>query len=397
MKIIFYSPHPTHDIVSETGYSTHQREVINALRNLGHEVLPVVLGGTEKSNLNPLAEINYKPSSIKTWVKKLIPAVIWTTLNNIRLRRHDKNAGKRLEKAILEFSPELIYERSEYLQDSGTIMALKYKIRHFIEVNAPLVDEMRAFEGKSLLESKGHAIEKFKFEHADKVIVVSTALKEFIEKRYHCEPSKIFVQPNCINPDKIKTDSDRVASVRSDLGIIGKKVIGFVGSMFPYHGVDVLIEAFSELSKDREDLCLMVVGDGIVLNELKEMSQKLGLKDKVIFTGRIPHQAVFNYIELMDVCIMARSNWYGSPVKIFEYGLMRKPIIAPDTVPVRDVITDEEDALIVSDSSAELVRAISRLLNDSVRAHAMADHFHQKVMDEYNWAHAARNIIQLCA
>ena len=72
MRIIYYSPHPTHDIVSEVGYATHQREVILALKALGHDVLPVIMGGTDASTLSPLAQDNYKPSRIKALLKNLM-------------------------------------------------------------------------------------------------------------------------------------------------------------------------------------------------------------------------------------------------------------------------------------------------------------------------------------
>src|SRR5690606_28251527 len=230
MKIIYYSPHPTHDIVSEVGYSTHQREVINALKNLGHTLIPVILGGTEKANLNPLTHENYSPHPLKKILKKFVPGVLWTSSNNYKLRKHDTKAGKLLEKAILEHQPDLIYERSEYLQDSGTLMAKKYKIKHFLEVNAPFVEEMKAFEGPSLFHPKAHKIEEFKLKHADKVISVSSSLANFLIKKYKCKADKIFIQPNCINPEKaIKKQS---ISAEKQL-----RTIGFVGSIFPYHGV----------------------------------------------------------------------------------------------------------------------------------------------------------------
>lgn len=396
MRIIYYSPHPTHDIVSEVGYATHQREVINALKALGHDVLPIIMGGTELSNLNPLATDSYSPSKIKVVLKKIVPRFLWTSFNNFKLRLHDKNAGKRLEENIIGFKPDLIYERSEYLQDSGALMASKYKIKYFLEVNAPFVEEMRSFEGYSLYEGKAHGIEKFKLKKADKVIAVSTALADFLVERYGCGKEKIFVQPNCINPSKIHFDSNQKEHIVRNLGIEGKKVIGFVGSMFPYHGVDMLIRAFSDVCKKRSDVCLLIVGDGIILNDMKALTDQLGIRNDVVFTGKIPHSQVFDYIAAMDICIMAKSNWYGSPVKIFEYGLMSKPIIAPDTAPVRDVMIDGVDAVVIDENEASLATSILRILEDRSFSNNIASTFHDKVLDRYTWDHAAKNIIELC-
>jgi glycosyltransferase involved in cell wall biosynthesis len=396
MRIIYYSPHPTHDIVSEVGYATHQREVILALRNLGHNVFPVIMGGTEEANLNTLATDGYKIPLYKRLIKRILPRFIWTSLNNYKLIRHDIKAGKILEENILKINPDLIYERSEYLQDSGAILANKYKIKYFIEVNAPFIEEMRVFEGYSLFHSKAHKIEAFKLTAADKVFTVSTALKDFLVTRYNCISDKIIVQPNCINPEKIEFDPQLVNNLKGDLKLNTEKVIGFVGSMFPYHGVDILINAFSKVIKEHPGSKLLIVGDGIVLSDLKELTHDLSLDNSVVFTGKIPHSLVFNYIQLMDICIMAKSNWYGSPVKIFEYGLLKKPIIAPDNIPVRDVMVNMQDAILIQENETELKNAICNLLENETFAKSLAINFYNKVIGKYRWSNATETIIQSC-
>lgn len=397
MKIIYYSPHPTHDIVSEVGYATHQREVINALKALGHDVLPVIMGGTDASNLSPLAQDGYKTPVWKKVIKKCIPRFLWTSFNNYKLLKHDLNAASRLESAIQNFQPELIYERSEYLQDSGARMASKFKIPYFLEVNAPFVEEMDSFEGYSLYHSKAHEIEKYKLERADKVIVVSSSLANFLQSSYNCNPNKIFIQPNCINPGKVHLNLEKMNEIKRTLSIDKSNVvIGFVGSMFPYHGVDILVEAFARVQMKFREAKLMIVGDGIIMNDLKMQVKNLNITESVIFTGKIPHSMVFEYIANMDICIMAKSNWYGSPVKIFEYGLMKKPIIAPNTKPVTDVIEHGKDALVIDENSAELEKAIEYLIEHKDKASEMAESFHNKVIDNFTWEKAALNIIKLC-
>ncbi|MFM7764348.1 MAG: hypothetical protein ACKO6I_01705, partial [Sphingomonadales bacterium] len=142
LRIIYYSPHPTHDIVSEVGYSTHQRESIQSFRQLGHEVLPVVLGGTETSAVNThIAGLSEKAGNL-SGVKKLLPLWLWNALKDVELLKHDIKAGRQLEQAIRDFKPDMIYERGEYLQDSGVKMAEKHGIKHVLEVNSPVVEEM---------------------------------------------------------------------------------------------------------------------------------------------------------------------------------------------------------------------------------------------------------------
>ena len=396
MRIIYYSPHPTHDIVSEVGYSTHQREVINALRMLGHEVMTVIMGGENALDHQLIREEKTNPSPLKLALKRIIPRFIWTSLNNYKLILHDRTAGKRLEEAINLHKPDLIYERSEYLQDSGARMAKKYGIRYFLEVNAPFVEEMRHFEGYSLYEGKAHKVEKFKLDAARKVFSVSSALSGFLCKRYNCDPAKIILQPNCINPAQL-SDNGGIKGLKDSLGLGDNKVIGFVGSIFPYHGVDVLIKAFANVNREEAGTRLLIVGDGTIMPDLRKLAQDLGMSEKIIFAGKIPHKNVFSYIQIMDICVMAKSNWYGSPVKIFEYGLMNKPVIAPDTSPVRDVMVHRESGLIVGDDEDELAAAILSYLNNAELAMSCAGNFHRRVTSEFTWQKAAERIIQECA
>ena len=255
---------------------------------------------------------------------------------------------------------------------------------------------MYEFEGYSLYHQLAHQIEAFKLETATKVFTVSSALKQFLTNRYQCEAEKIIVQPNCINQDKIHVEQQNANKVRMELGLGSCKTIGFVGSMFPYHGVDILVKAFSKILAKHPSTRLLIVGDGIVLEELKDLSRKLSISNAVIFAGKIPHKDVFNYIELMDICVMAKSNWYGSPVKIFEYGLLKKPIIAPNNEPIRDVMVHLKDAYLVNQTQDDLEKALLTLLEDDKLSQQLAESFYHKVIEKFKWSEAAKLIIQTC-
>ena len=223
--------------MSEVGYSTH------AYRKMGHEVLPVERGGTEQKLVNTHISAISRQSSKLTGIKKLLPLWFWNALKDLRLMKHDVEAGKRLEKAILEFKPDLIYERGEYLQDSGVKMAAKHGTKHVLEVNSPVVEEMSAFEGPDLLRFLGHNKERKKLNCTSHVIAVSSALKEYLQTFYNCK-KPIHIAPNAINLEKDKFDPEAVKQIRGAFSD-GAQIIGFVGSLFPYHGVDGLIEAFA--------------------------------------------------------------------------------------------------------------------------------------------------------
>lgn len=391
LRIIYYSPHPTHDIVSEVGYSTHQRETINAFRKLGHEVLPVVMGGTEKSNVEQFHDELKDKSTSASLIKRLIPVAVWNAMKDIRLLKHDRLAGQRLDQAITEFRPHLIYERGEYLQDSGVNVAAKRGIPHFLEVNSPVVEEMGLFEGPDLLRFLGHLKEKRKLSKTSAVFAISSAMRDYLRDKYGCN-KPIAVIPNCINPEKDLPAPEAVEKLKRDLAG-EKRIVGFVGSLFPYHGVDVLIRAFAEVHKKRPDLFLVIVGDGGIRASLQALAEEILPQNAYLFTGKVPHSEVMKYIGAFDIAVMATSNWYGSPIKIFEYGLMGRIIIAPDNGPVRDAMDPALDGYLVQPGATHLAQALETVLDEESDYLKKAANFREKILTHFTWQHQASSIL----
>ncbi len=394
MRILYFSPHPTHDIASEVGYSTHQRETIHAFRQLGHEVLPVIMGGVtkeERKNFQPDG-MNFR---LKEFFKKTLPIVFYNGLKDMGLRRFDKLAALRLEEGVRQFKPDLVYERSEYMQDSGVKVCRKLGVKHYIEVNAPFIEEMRTWEGSSILHPLGHRIEGRKIKEADRVFAVSSVLRDFLIDEYGANPEKICVIPNCINPDGVVVDPEKADSIAEHYALKGKRVVGFVGSFFPHHGLDDLIAAFSIVEGEFPDAVLLIVGGGMQEEELKQQAKQYLSDGRVIFAGRVAHEGIYNFIAHMDITVMPRSNWYGSPMKIFEYGILAKAIIAPNNGPIRDVMVHGEDGILVQPGVVALADALRLLLSDKALCAQIGERFQKKVKDRFVWTRQAEFILSL--
>jgi glycosyltransferase involved in cell wall biosynthesis len=390
MKILYYSAHPQLKLNTQSGPGTHMRETIAALRELGHEVLPVIIGDLLSPGTVPTGNVDNRSRSL---IKSLIPKILWRSLKELKLMKTDRYAEKILVQQLARFKPDLVYERAAYFQVSG-INAVKNKnVAHFIEVNAPFIQEIREFEkANTLWLRRAKRVELLQIEEPDLVYVVSTALKKHYAGNT-TEPEKIHVVPNCVNPKYIQVDLEMKNKLIDTFGLGDKRIIGFVGSIFPYHGVDILIEAFSKIADEFPDTLLLIVGDGEILNDLKKSAIDLNIEKKVLFTGSRPHHEVFTWIDIMDICVMAKSNWYGSPVKIFEYGAMGKAIIAPNTIPVKDVMENNIDGILIDPFGASLSDALKKLLTDDVFKKQLALRFKEKVLKEYTWKKTADKIV----
>ncbi len=391
MKILYYSPHPQLSMHAPTGYGTHMREMIAAWRRMGVDVQTCIAGDSDES---PYASQVNPPRGKFDGIKKLTPKFIWQSLRDMSLMRFDKNQQQILEVQIEKYQPDLIYERVAYLQNSGIRAAKKHGVKHVSEINAPYPEERVSFSGKSFFLSAARGVEREILANTTGVSVVSSALKRYLTKILPSAESKILVVPNSVNPIELNFSEDQKADLRKSYGLASDFVIGFVGSMFPYHGVDILIKAFAKLPTE-QNARLLIIGDGAILADLKALARSLGIFQRVIFTGSLPHREVYANIELMDICCMPKSNWYGSPVKIFEYGLLRKPVIAPNEVPMHDVMGADDGELVEPDAD-DFYSALMKLMNDESRRTLVAENWHRKVLEDYTWDAAATKTLTLC-
>ncbi len=382
MKILYYSPNPQLGLYDPSGYGTHMREMIAAMQDLGHEVIPFIAGGQEQHGINKV-----KPASsfAKRISKLLLPSYIWSSLRDRHLLRKDHELQKKLLQIIHKEQPDLIYERGSHLQLSGVEAAKQVKIRHVLEVNAPLAEEKKLFGGSSWYDAQADASEKKLLSMTSRVLVVSSALKSYFLDRYGLDAERFTVVPNAVHSSNIMLDTEGIDTVRLRYNLVDKTVIGFVGSIFPWHGVDLMIKAFAEVALAFPNVVLLIVGDGVVLPELKQLAIKLDLADRIHFTGNVPHLRVTDHIACMDICVMAKSNWYGSPVKIFEYGVLGKAIVAPNTAPVAEVMEHGKDGLLVAPTSAEIKSAITLFLEQAEARSRMGMSFQTKVKRNHTW------------
>jgi glycosyltransferase involved in cell wall biosynthesis len=383
MKILYYSPHPNLNLNSFTGYGSHMRGTIQALELLGHEVVVFVAGGTVLSNKTKTAH--------KTGLIRMMPSWIKESIKDFLLLQQNRKQKIILKKLIKDVSPDLIYERGSYLMDAGVKVCAEKGVIHYLEVNAPFLQEKKEMEGSSFFLRKAKQMERYKSLNTNKLIVVSSALKKHFMQEFQVNADKIVICPNGINIADWKANAMDVSVIQEEIGFNSEHfVVGFVGSILPHHGVETLITAFKEVAQAHWRL--LIVGDGGPLPALKKMANDLGIQNQVCFAGDVPFTSVKNYMKLFKVGVMPASNWYGSPVKIFEYGAMKIPVIAPDVDPVRDVMRDKQDGLLIRDTLG-LQKALLMMSENKEDANKMAGTWHQKVMGNYTWLKITKGML----
>jgi len=166
-------------------------------------------------------------------------------------------------------------------------------------------------------------------------------------------------------PDLHSKNSD--FKLKKDLE--GNKVVGYVGTIDRWIDFETVLISLKQILSKINDVKLLVVGGKMVtdyFDEIKTMVNKMGLKNRVIFTGFVPHEDVPYYINLMDVCIIPmnadlRLNQARCPDKLFEYLACGKPVVSTR---LPEVARIGKKAVIFYDDTSSLTRILLDLLQD---------------------------------
>lgn len=218
---------------------------------------------------------------------------------------------------------DVVYERYSLWSVAGLQFARRNRLPFILEVNAPLAAQQEAYRELAMAET-ARAIEALLFTSADRVVVTSPALQRYAHSR-GVSRQRIRVIPCGVSPRMFRDPRHVGPRGQSDF------VLGFVGSLKPWHGVELLLEAFAELAARHASYRLVVVGDGPLLPYARAFCQQRNLDRRVTLVGSVDHDDIPRYLAQCDVGVAPYPplpSFYFSPLKVWEYAAAGLPIVA---------------------------------------------------------------------
>ena len=385
----------------------HIQETISSLQALGHEVGHFLYGDQLRpweQRLRRPAQTQTQPEAKQPSAQARRPKEVQGSPNSWlgHLKPLLRDAYQLYQNALLDRSLiepvfaqnriDLVYERLSHSKSSVSACAQKRDIPFIVESNSTVV-ELREFWGSPLWPLVGR-VEIETVRRADAVIVVSTPLKRYYEGQ-GIPSDKIAVMPNgvnesCFTPDRVSRN------LRAELGLEDKTVVGFVGNVRAYHGVELLVSLARMLDLARHNIQFLVVGDGMGMEDLLKTLNQDDLAGYFTFTGTVPHDEVPEYIAAMDICLMPRSNRQGSPMKLLEYGAMGKAMVAPNLGPIQDIFCHGDTAyLFEPENVPEMAAAVSALADDVHLRTSMGAAARRHILAHHTWRKNAERITEI--
>lgn len=310
---------------------------------------------------------------------------------------------RQVEKRLLEIvdrdRPDILHAHSPVL---NAIPALRVGRRFGI----PVVYEIRAFwedaavdhgttKEDSLRYRLTRALETYTLKHVDHAFTICEGLRNDIVGR-GIPASKITVIPNAVDIESFDTSGQPDIELKVKLGLNGATVIGFIGSFYAYEGLDLLVDALPLILARRPEVKILLVGGGSQEIALKAQVAALGLEEKVIFTGRVPHDQVQRYYDLVDVLAYPRHSMrlteLVTPLKPLEAMAQGRLLVASDVGGHKELIRHGETGMLFKAGSTQaLTETICNLLDHESRWPAIRFAGRLFVENERNWAHSVAN------
>jgi glycosyltransferase involved in cell wall biosynthesis len=179
--------------------------------------------------------------------------------------------------------------------------------------------------------------------------------------------------------------------------------IGTVKSLKSFYGIDLLIRAFAScrriVAQSNVELSnrlrLMIVGDGVVRQELEALARDCGIMGVTTFVGAVPHEQVRDYLAKLDVYVaMSRRESFG--VAVLEASACGKPVVVSDVGGLPEVVQEGHTGFIVASGDIDaLADRLVRLITSPELSMTLGQQGRRFVEDNYDWEDSVQRMIDV--
>ena len=388
-----------HSLPLHSGYSFRTHNILCAQRARGWitEQVTSTKQDSDKNSPHTVDGITYQRSEELPAFKRRLPVV-----HQFAVADDLAHAGEAL---VRSFKPDIIQAHSSALNGlAGLRLARRFKLPFVYELRAfwedAAVDHGSTTEG-SLRYRATRMLETHVVRKADAVTTICDGIRQDLIGR-GIPPEKITVIPNAVNIEKFEVSTGKDPAFAQSLGLTGATVIGFIGSFYAYEGLDLLVDAFPAILREHANARLLLVGGGFQDNALRAQVDRLNLKDKVTFTGRVPHEEVNRYYDLIDVLAYPRHSMrlteLVTPLKPLESMAQGRLLVASDVGGHKELIQDGiTGSLFKAGHADDLAKSVNQLLTSPEQWPQRIVAGRKFVEEERNWNKSIANYADVYA
>ena len=316
-----------------------------------------------------------------------------------RLRDHLEGAAAVVERV----RPAVLHAASDYL---NALVALElgrryrlpvvYEVRGFPELARGRWGASRVPQEKALWRTR---LEADCRQAADRVVTLAGVMRDHIVAE-GADPERVVVVPNAVDVERFAPAAPDSA-LRASLGLpVGELVLGYASLLYVMEGLPTLLDAAARLVARGLPVRVLLVGDGLERPYLRALARRLGIADRVVLTGRVPHEQVRAHLSLIDVFVVPRLDVDDfslvTPLKPYEAMASGTPVVASRVPALQEVLDGGRAGALFEPGDAEdLARVVAELAADPGGRRALAERARAWVAADRSWAGNARRYRRL--
>lgn len=382
------------------GYTIRSRYIIDLQKELGLEPFVITSPYQKASLVNGerseeiINEVTYFRTYRPVYLNGAGSFPLRYYLHKYALKKYFELSIKRICKKIM---PTVLHAHSDFFcglpaSRAARVMGIPfvYEVRGFWEDAATALGK---FSDRSLRYYYIRANENVVMRRADRIVTLSQGLKEEIIRRGFPE-HKVFVVPNGVDTSRfIPISKDQELSER--LGLHGQRVMGFIGSVVEWEGLDLVIKSLKAICKEIPNLRFLIVGDGSAIAKLTDLVEQNGMSKTVSFLGTVRNEEVAKYYSVCDLLLYPRNknkqNQQVAPLKPLEALSMQKAVLASDVGGLKELIMDAKTGLLYKAGDRDdLVRKCILLLKNDKLCKELGEQGRNWVMAQRDWSKVVR-------
>ncbi len=362
----------THPEAENSGPRAHILSFIRACETLGYEAKPFIVGDRVPEKWVTKGSQRTISGNV---IRSLAVDLTRLALSLVNARQAWQELGKQVD---------WVYERYASFSFLGLIFK-RHGIPWILETNAPLFYEAKTERKSMVLTGLARWLEVQAYRECNVLVCVTEALKELVVRELGIPAEKVVVVSNGVDIELFNPEQHKPKRIFPGF------TVGFVGALYARQGVDLLLEAVCDLRKSGLDLSVVVVGEGFMYEAWKDLAQSLGIAANVTFVGQVPWSEVPSYITGFDVAYTGQTQlpvgkMYHSPLKLYEYMAMAKPVVASAFEDAQRVIEEGNTGFLFEPGNkADLKRALTSAYQMREQLQFMGQNARNEVTARHSW------------